>query len=139
MGAMARRAVVPMYTGRVVRFRSFAFLLALLLTATPVLGVVCEMDCDRPPASSECHQSTSSASGPTVRRVQHGCHHDHTTGRPAVLASASARDSVASVVAIGLPTLAHALLSDVRVAMLAMNGPPGVIGRSTSTIIILRI
>ena len=130
-----------MYTGTVVAARSFAFVLALLLTATPVLGVVCEMDCDQPLASSsECHKSAVSPGGPTVRGAQHGCDHDHTTSGPALLASASARNSVAHFVAIQLPTLAHVSAPDARVAILAMHGPPGLSGRNTSsTITVLRI
>ena len=123
-----------MYTGTVVMARSFAFVLALMLTATPVLGVVCEMDCDQPPAtSSECHESTASPGGPTVRGAQHGCDHDHTTGSPALLASASGRDSIVNFVAIPVPTLAHASVTDARVAILAIHGPPGLSGRSTSS------
>jgi hypothetical protein len=132
-----------MYTGTVVAARFFAFVLALLLAATPVLGVVCEMDCDQPPATSsesECHKSAVSPGGPTVRGAQHGCDHDHTTGGPALLASASARDSVAHFVAIQLPALAQVSAPDARVAILAMHGPPGLSGRNTSsTITVLRI
>ena len=118
-----------------------AFMLALLLTAMPVLGLVCEMDCDQQPTtSSECHESAASPGGPTVRGAQHGCDHDHTTGSPALLASAGARDSVAHFVATQLPTLAHVSAPDARVAILAMHRPPGVSARSTSsTITVLRI
>jgi hypothetical protein len=129
-----------MYT-RTVRLRSFAFVLALLLTATPLLGVVCEMDCDQPPAtSSECHKSTASPGGPTVGGTQHRCDHDHTTGSPALLASTNARDSVGSVIAIQVPTLAHVSVTDARVPILAMHGPPGLSGRNTFfRITVLRI
>lgn len=122
-----------MYTGKVVMARSFAFVLALFLTATPVLGVVCEMDCDQPAASAECHTSAASPVGPIVRAAQHGCDHDHSTGSPAVLASAIARDSGVNFVAIPVPTLAHVSVTDARVATLAMHEPPGLSGRSTSS------
>ena len=130
-----------MYTGNVVKLRSLAFVLALLLTATPVLGVVCQMDCDQPPAkSSACHESAAARGEPTVRSAQHGCDHDQTTGSPALLASISARDSVAHFVANRLPTLAAVSAPDARVAILAMHGPRGVSGRNTSsTISVLRI
>jgi hypothetical protein len=122
-----------MYTGKVVIARSSAFVLALLLTAMPVLGVVCEMDCDQPPAApSECHKSTASPGGSTVRGAQHGCDHDHTTGSPALLASASGRHSIVNV-AISVPALVHASVTDARVAIPAMHGPPGLSGRSTSS------
>jgi hypothetical protein len=123
-----------MYTGTVVTARSFAFVLALSLTATPVLGVMCEMDCDQPPATSaECHESTASPGAPTVRGAHHGCDHAHMTGSPALLASASGRDSIINFVAIPVPTLAHASVTDARVAILAIHGPPGLSGRSTSS------
>jgi hypothetical protein len=131
---------VHMYTGAVVRFRSFASVLALLVTAMPVLGVVCEMDCNQPPATAACHTSAASSDGPTVRRAPHGCDHDHTTGTPALLTGASARDSVGNVIAVPVATLTHASVTNARVALLAMHGPPGLAGRSTSSpITVLRI
>jgi hypothetical protein len=129
-----------MYTERVVRLRVFAFIVALVLAATPVLRAVCQMDCDQVRTTPTCHESASSPDGPTVRGTQHACNHDHSTGSPALLASVSARDSVANFVVIPVPTLAHAFVPDAGVAILAMHGPPGLSGRSTSfTITILRI
>ena len=130
-----------MYTGRVVRFRASALVLVLLLAATPVLGLVCAMDCDQPPATSACHESTASAGGPVVRGAHHGCDHDHTTGNPALVAGASVRDSIGAVVAVPVPTLAHASTAQTRVANApAMHGPPGLIFRTTSSqITVLRI
>ena len=131
---LRRVELVHLYTGAVVRVCSFAFVLALLVTAKPVLGVVCEMDCDQPPTtSSECHQSTGSPGGSTVRGGQHGCDHDHTAGSPALLANASVRDAVVNFVAIPVQTLAHVSVTDARVALFAMHGPPGLSGRSTSS------
>jgi hypothetical protein len=121
-----------MYTGRVVRLRLVAVLLALVLAATPVLGVVCQMDCDHVPATPTCHESASSPDGSIVRSAQHACNHDHSTGSPALLASAGARDLVGTFVALPLTTLADASVPDARVAILAMHGPPGLSGRSTS-------
>lgn len=129
-----------MYT-RTVRLRSFAFVLGLLLAATPVLGVVCQMDCDQlsaPPA--ECHKSSASPGGPTVQGAQHGCDHDHTAGSPALRASTNARDSVGNAIGISVSTLAQASVTDARVASLSMHGPPGSSGRDTSfRITVLRI
>jgi hypothetical protein len=128
-----------MYTGRVVRLRWFAFIVALVLAATPVLGAVCQMDCDQVRATPTCHESASSPDGPIVRGAQHACNHDHSTGSPALLASVSARDSVANS-AIPVSTLAHAFVPDAGVTILSMHGPPGLSGRSTSfTTTILRI
>jgi hypothetical protein len=129
-----------MYTVAVVRRRSIAFVLALFVTATPVLGVVCAMACDQPPASSQCHESASSPGGPTIRAPQHGCDHDHAIGSQALLTSASSRDSVIKFAAISVPRLAHASLTDARAVTPAMHGPPGLNGRRTSfQITVLRI
>ena len=129
-----------MYTETVVRSRCFAFVFALLLTATPVLRIVCEMDCDQPPATSACHKSAASPDGPTLRGAQHSCAHDHSTGSPALLTSTSARDSVGTFIALPVTTLAHASVTDARVPNLAVHGPPGLSGRSTSfRITVLRI
>jgi hypothetical protein len=138
--ASARRTVGHMYT-RTVKLRSFTFVLALLLTTTPLLGVVCQMGCDPPPAtSSECHKSAASPAGPTVRGAQHSCDHDHTSGRLALLASTNERESIGRVIAIPGPTLAHASVTDARVAILSMHGSPGLSGRTSSfRITVLRI
>jgi hypothetical protein len=123
-----------------VRLRSFAFVVALLLTSTPVVGAICEMDCDQVPANPPCHESARFPGGPAVRGAQHACNHDHSTESPALLAGAGARDSVRAFVVLPLTTLAHALAPDARVAILAMHGPPGLGGRSTpSATTILRI
>ena len=130
----------PVYTGRVVRLRLFALFFALALAATPVLGVVCQMDCDQLRATPTCHESAGSPDGPTLRDAQHACNHDHSTGSPALLSSASARDSVGAFVALPLTTLAQASVPDARVAILAIHGPPGLSGRSKSSLaIVLRI
>src|SRR3990170_812604 len=84
-----------MYTGSVVRLRSFALVLALLVAATPVIGVVCAMDCEQPLAtSSPCHDATDPQGGITLRAAPHACNHDHTGVIPALLSSASARDVI---------------------------------------------
>jgi hypothetical protein len=130
-----------MYTGEVVRLRSFAFMLALLLTATPVLGVVCVMDCDQPPATSDCHKASGSSDAPKVSGDEHGCDHAHTMDGPALVASTSARDSVGTFAALTL-VLADVSLSGARTAIPALHGPPRLSNRSTPTsfpITILRI
>jgi hypothetical protein len=130
-----------MYTG-VVRLRSFALALALLVAATPAIGIVCAMDCDRPPPTSlPCHGATVPPDGTTLRAAPHACDYDHTGGSPALLASASARDSVGiSLVAPAL-TLALAILPEAHAATAeAMHGPPGLSAPGTSFhITVLRI
>ena len=122
-----------MYTGRVVRLRSAALVLTLVFVATPLLGVVCEMDCDQPPAASGCHETTVPG-GPGVRAAQHACGHDHTIGSPALLAGTSARDSIAACFDVAVPTFAHTSNCDASVAgTSAMHGPPGLSARSTSS------
>jgi hypothetical protein len=130
-----------MYTGRVVRLRSFALVLLLQFAATPVIGLVCEMDCDQPPAAPACHESTIPYDGSTVRGGQHPCDHDHTTGSPALLAGASARDSLGTFSAVLVPAFAYASAPDARVANAAVHGPPGLSGRTrtSSRITVLRI
>jgi len=121
-----------MYTGSVVRVRAIALVLGLFLGVAPVIRVICEMDCDQPLTASHCHESTGSPGGPTVRGAEHACDHDHTPGGPALLTSASARDLVTTLIALPLATLAHASVTDARMAILAVHGPPGLSGRSTS-------
>lgn len=129
-----------MYTGAVVRLRSFALVLVLCCVATPLMSVVCEMDCDRPPATSTCHTSTDSPDGPIVRGAQHGCDHDHASASPALLTSASPRDSIGTFAAVPVPAFAGASIPDAGMATAAMHGLPGPSGRSTSSqITILRI
>jgi hypothetical protein len=118
----------------------FAFIVAVSMAVTPVLGVVCEMDCEKRPASPTCHLSPSSPDGPTVRSGPHACNHDHSMGSAAVVASAAARDSLGTDAAFPIATTALASVADARVANLVMHGPPGVTGRSVSSrLTVLRI
>lgn len=138
--ATARRTLEDMYTGSVVRFRCFALVLAVLLAATPVLAVVCAMDCDQPPSTPACHTSVASLDGPSLRSTGHLCDHDHTAGSPALLVGSSARGFAETFVALPVPTLAHLSLSDARLAIASMHGPPGLSARSTSSrLTVLRI
>ena len=132
-----------MYTGKSVRLRSFALVLALAVAATPVISVLCEMECDQPRAgsASPCHEASVPDDDTTVRGVPHACDHDHTDGNPALLNSATGRDSAAASLAAAPPPLVHALVDEARVAAAAaMHGPPGLSGRIPSShITVLRI
>jgi hypothetical protein len=131
-----------MYTGKAVRFRSFALVLALLLVATPVLGVVCEVECDQPPAASPpCHDATVPQDGTMLRGTAHACDHDHRDGSPALLTGALGRDAVGAAFEIVLPASVHTFFFVTRLATAAaMYGPPNLSGRSTSShITVLRI
>jgi hypothetical protein len=122
-----------MYTGDVVRLRSFAFIVALMLTASPVLALVCEMDCDHVTATPPCHHTENSGDGSSVRGSGHPCDHDHPIGTPALLASAIALDFGGTFVALPVRTLIHVSVTDPLVLNPVMHGPPGVTGRSVSS------
>jgi hypothetical protein len=131
-----------MYTGGVVRHRFFAFVVALLIAVTPVIGAVCEMDCAQPPAASTpCHQANVPHEGTTLRGTSHGCDHDHTGGTPAMLTRAIGRDSVGPSCAVPLPAPVQARFSDIRTSAAAVtHDPPGLTCRSTSSYLtVLRI
>jgi hypothetical protein len=131
-----------MYTGAVVRLRSFGLVLSLLVAATPVMGVVCAMDCDRPPATSlPCHGPTVPREGILLHAAPHACDHDHTGGSPALLTNASARGSEGISVVSAAPTLALAFLPEAHGASAdAVHGPPGLGARRASFhVTVLRI
>lgn len=129
-----------MYTCRVVTIRSVALVPALLFGLSPVLGIVCAMNCDQLPSTQACHQSVDSREEPSLRSTRHVCDHDHTTGKPALFVSSSTRDSVATFVAVPVPALAHVSLPDAHLAVASLHGPPGLNGRSTrSRVTLLRI
>ena len=131
-----------MYTGKVVRFRVFALVVTLLVAATPVLGVLCQMDCDEGRTTAACHQSTSSAGGPALRGVDHPCDHDHTVSTLGVASATNARDLVeGSLLSMTTLALNYAPAPELRAAAGAdMHGPPGASGRSVSSLTsVLRI
>src|SRR5262245_27920128 len=109
----------------VVRLRLFTSALALVIGATPLMGVLCRMDCDQPPAASRCHESLAVPDGPIVRGTHHPCDHDHIAGSPALIASSAARDSVGGLVAaVPLPALTYTLMPDAGSAVASLHGPP---------------
>lgn len=122
-----------MYTG-IVRLRSFALALALLVAATPVIGIVCAMDCGQPPArSSTCHDGSVPHAGITLRGTPHACDHHHGGAKPALLTSSSARDSAGTSVAASAPAFVLAIPVEAPASAAgAMHGPPGLSARSTS-------
>jgi len=122
-----------MYTG-IMTLRSFALALALLVAATPVIGIVCAMDCGRPPArSSTCHDGSVPDAGVTLESAPHACDHNHGGAKPALLTSFSARDSAGTSVAALAPAFVLAILPEVPASAAGtMHGPPGLSARSTS-------
>ena len=128
------------YTGEVVRFRSVAFIVALLVAAGPVTSVVCALDCDRP-ASPPCHGASTPHNDLTWQVTPHACGHDHLGGSVALLSSASVRHMVEISFAAPnlMPVLAILPKLD-RATTSALNGPPGLMPRSTSfQITVLRV
>jgi hypothetical protein len=120
--------------------RSFAFVLALSVTVTPVISVVCEMDCAHPrPASTPCHEGHS-AVATTLHDGTHACDHDHNGVKPALLTSGNGRGPFDSWVGASPTThAADALFSASRPAA-AIHSPPGFSSRHTpSQITVLRI
>jgi len=127
-----------MYTDVVVKVRLFAFAQALLFAATPVLGVVCQMDCDQQSAPA-CHHSMSSSGGSMVRGT-HVCDHDHGGSSPALQTGTLARDSFGAVVGISVPMVGHAVPADGRPTFASTHGPPRPHSLSTSSLTtVLRI
>lgn len=125
-----------MYTGSVVRPRLFAFVLALLIAVTPVLGIVCQMDCEQPPKAVACHESEKSSDGPTLQTLHHPCGHDHTGGSPALMAGAAGVRELVGVafVSVSIAALLHVAAADDRVSVAAdMHGPPDPSGRRVSS------
>ena len=121
-----------MYTWRVVKFRLFGFVMALLVAVTPVLGFVCQMDCDRP-LKPTCHETMGSFGGPTIGAVHHACDHDHTGARAALVGSTGTREAVGpGFVSIAPTAFGQATVPDIA-AMFDMHGPPGSSARSVSS------
>ena len=127
-----------MYTGSGVKVRLFASIVVLTLSATPVFGVVCQLDCDGATAVPECHKA--SHAGLTIGGADHGCNHDHTTGSPALLTNANSRDSVDATIGVLINVVSSAVVTGTNVARPFEHGPPGATRTlPPSTITILRI
>jgi hypothetical protein len=129
-----------MYTGGV-RLRWFAFVVALIVAATPMVGALCAMDCNHPRAvTSHCHDVAPADESVTFRAVPHACNHDHTAMNPALLSGVSGRPLSAPLSgAAPMPShwMVHALGS---LRATPMDGPPGPIGYGTPfPIAVLRI
>ena len=133
-------SVERLYTGGV-RFRAAAFVLALLVGASPIIGTVCTMDCDQPSRakSPPCHDA-GARHGLTWHGAPHACDQDHTAARPALLTSVAGGSGGPSVGALNA-IVAWAFLSDRRVASAGgLHGPPGISAhRPSSSITVLRI
>jgi hypothetical protein len=130
-----------MYTGRAVRVRLSALVLALMIAASPAIALVCAMDCGHPPAASEpCHAAHSSQQDAALHAGPHACNHDHTSLNPPLLTSAKNRDSAGPSVLSAHPPAVQALAHQTRGSEdAAMHGPPGPIRTTTNRRVVLRI
>ncbi len=130
-----------MYTSSV-RLRLFACAFALLFAVTPLMGLICQLDCRTAraaAATAPCHETAAADKGSTTVRGTHGCTHDHGGDGPALLTSASAPDMSVAPVAT-LSVLVPPLLSAAQAHRIAMHGPPGFDARlQTSLTTVLRI
>jgi hypothetical protein len=106
--------------------------MALLVAVTPVLGFVCQMDCDRP-LKPTCHETIASFDGPTIGAVHHACDHDHTGARAALVGSAGVREAVGPSFVSNAPTPFGQVAVPGIAAMFDMHGPPGPSARSVSS------
>jgi hypothetical protein len=119
-------------------------MLALLVAATPVMGTLCAMDCERPVATaSTCHEMSVTApqNDVTLQAVLHACDHDHTGGSPA-LAAAGDRDPAAFSVGAQAPTAAALAIfaGTYGPTPVGLHGVPGLTARSSlSRSTVLRI
>lgn len=125
------------------RLRSFALMLALLVAATPVMGVVCATDCERPVATaSSCHEASAAAPQDvvTLRQVLHSCDHDHSGASPG-LAATGERDPGRTSAVAQAPMAARAILPQAYAASaVRLHGPTELTPRnSLSHSTILRI
>jgi hypothetical protein len=128
-----------MYTGSV-KLRLLALMLALAVTATPVIGSVCQLDCQQPkPVSTRCHDAAVPDDGTTFRDAPHRCDRDHVGGSAALLTGVIGRNVVTGAFAAVPSPLIRVLKAEPHAATREGNhappGPPG----STSAFTVLRI
>jgi hypothetical protein len=127
-----------MYTESV-RFRAFTCVLTLLVATAPVIGVICELDCDAPKAARQtCHEPVVTRDAMIVRAAGHACRHQPGPTE-ATVTNASARDFGTSSIATFLPIRAFLAGRD-QIRPNTVHGPPGSRPRgATSLTLVLRI
>jgi hypothetical protein len=127
---------------RTVRFRAVAFVIALFFGLSPVVGAICELDCDdsQPKQTQQdCHRTPGSTDGTSVRDGGHACGHRH-NDVPAFVAGPNARDVTSLSVAV-LPAATLHSVAPAREGSRSplTHGPPGSTARITAFSTILRI
>ncbi len=131
-----------MYTDNVVRVRLLALIVTVVVVVSPMLGVLCQIDCNRLQAIPACHQSTTSSGTTNLRSAQHVCDHNHANDSLGVVTGPdSGRDTLAlSQFSVALSTLSWGGVREIHGVPAGMHGPPGIIGRRVSSSIpILRV
>ena len=119
--------------------RAFAFVLALLVAASPALELVCQMDCDQPLKSASCHESTASPIAPSLRNVHLACDHDH-AAPPALVSSGGVRDSRVAAADALATAPSHVAAVGANLPAASRHGPPRLDSRSLfSRTTVLRI
>jgi hypothetical protein len=98
----------------------------MLIGVTPMIRMVCEMDCDQTrPASPACHTSSPSHDIVSWRTTPHGCNHDHSFAKPALVTSSNDRDASGAFAALVSQTI-EAVPFDVHARPAGSgHGPPG--------------
>jgi hypothetical protein len=120
-----------------VRRRAFTLVLTLLIAAAPVVGLICELDCDAPRGTGQtCH--TGARDVVSLRNSGHECRRQHDPTEATVTNASTGNfgtSSIAAFLAIGPSVVAT---GQSRPA--CVHGPPGSSARSvTSLNTILRI
>jgi hypothetical protein len=127
-----------MYT-RNVNVRALAFVVALCLGLSPIIGAVCELDCDAPQArqmTQECHAASELSHGTTVRAAAHACGHQHADIR-AFVAGPNARETALASSSAVTPHFVVAARQASLVPL--MHGPPSSTIRTNALSTVLRI
>jgi hypothetical protein len=127
-----------MYTG-IVKRRAFTLVLTLVVAATPVVGVICEIDCDAPRGTQQtCHEPAGAREVVSLRNSGHECRRQHDPTE-ATVANASAGNLGTSSIAAFLPIGPSVVATD-QSRPACVHGPPGSSARTvTSLNTILRI
>jgi hypothetical protein len=118
-----------------------AILVAVVIATTPVINVLCAMDCSHTrhtrTATAHCHDAARDE-GVTLRSVPAPCHHDCTSSIGALVTSVSGR-SVADPEA-GASIIVQPIQRVLRPLCQMSNGLPGPVGHRTLPLLaVLRI
>jgi hypothetical protein len=121
-----------------VRLRPVAFILVFVLMVAPILGVVCDIECDQVPIATACHDADTAPEGPTIDGPRI-CRQHYSAGSPVLITNGYARESVGTLGATPLTSVTSPSVV-VASARVGMHGPPRPSGHTfSSSIAILRM